>query len=246
MSAVIVIVPTYNEFDNIGLLLSKLLTLSSRINVIVVDDNSPDGTAQVAKEWVRRSPDKVMLIQRERKMGLGTAYLAGFKKALALSPELIVTMDADFSHDPQYIEGMLGHAPGHDLVIGSRYVTGGSVLDSPWHRRLLSRSANQLARTALALQPNDVTAGFRAYRANELAKLDLEQILSDGYSFLIEMLFLCQTAGWRIKEIPIAFKDRAHGISKISRKEIVKALLTIGRLLVRRPFPQRRAASGQR
>lgn len=223
---VTVLLPTYNEADNISLLLPELLALP--LSVCVVDDNSPDGTGDIAAEWAAREP-RVSVVRRAGKLGLGTAYLAGFAWALEHGAEAVMTMDADFSHHPRYIPAILAAAENADVVIGSRYVPGGDVL-YPFHRRLLSKTANFVARAALGLRAHDCTAGFRLYRADVLRKVPLDRIRSNGYSFLVEMLTFAQRAGIRIAEVPIIFADRERGVSKISSREVAKGMLTVARL----------------
>lgn len=227
---VTVVLPTYNEAENINLLIPELLALP--LNVCVVDDNSPDGTGDIAAEWAAREA-RVTVVRRPGKLGLGTAYVAGFKRALADGAEGVMTMDADFSHHPRYIPAILKAAETADLVIGSRYVPGGDVL-YPFHRRFLSKTANFVARTALGLKPRDCTAGFRLYRAETLARVPIDRIRSNGYSFLVEMLTYAQRARIHIAEVPIVFADRVRGASKISSREVIKGMLTVGRLFVRR------------
>lgn len=229
-----VIVPTYNEADNIDNLVSQLLALPVELGVLVVDDNSPDGTGDLADAWQRQHPERVFVIHRAGKLGLGTAYVAGFKKALALGAKRIMTMDADFSHDPRYIPDMVALSREKHVVIGSRYVPGGGSHNCTWKRILLSKGANFLARSLLGLQARDATAGFRLYRREVLESIPLDQIFSSGYSFLVEMLFLCQRRGWQIGEVPIIFEDRRKGKTKISRNEVIKAQYTLLRLFVRR------------
>lgn len=230
-----VIVPTYNEADNLDDLLTQLLALPVSLGVIVVDDNSPDGTGQLAAAWTTARPEQVHVIHRPRKMGLGTAYIAGFKKAVhELEAKRIMTMDADFSHNPRYIPDMIALSEKKHLVIGSRYVPGGGSLNCTWKRVLLSRIANMVARSLLGLKARDTTAGFRLYRREVLASIPLDQIFSSGYSFLVEMLFMCQRRGWQVGEVPIVFEDRRKGKTKISRQEVLKAQYTIFRLFIRR------------
>lgn len=222
-----VVVPTYNESDNIGILAQEILSLP--VQLVIVDDNSPDGTGEIADEWARKD-SHVFVLHRPRKMGLGTAYVVGFKRALSLGADRVITMDADFSHHPRYISALLTRSETADLVIGSRYVDGGGALNCTLARRALSRSANIFARLALGLRAHDCTAGFRCYRREVLESIDLDTIFSDGYSFLIEMLYRSQKMGHKIEEVPIIFKDRRRGASKISRGEILKALYTVIRL----------------
>ena len=224
---VTVVLPTYNEAENITLLLPALLALP--LDVLVVDDNSPDGTGDIAAEWAAREP-RVTVLRRPGKLGLGTAYVAGFKAALARGAEGVLTMDADFSHHPRYIPAILAAAEQADLVIGSRYVPEGDVL-YPFHRRFLSKTANCVARAALGLRAHDCTAGFRLYRADVLRKVPIDRIRSSGYSFLVEMLTYAQRAGVRIAEVPIIFADRERGVSKISNQEVAKGMMTVARLV---------------
>lgn len=226
----LVVLPTYNEAENLELLLPELLALP--VEVCVVDDNSPDGTGQLAAAWAAREA-RVHVIQRPGKLGLGTAYVSGFHYALERGYEGVLTMDADFSHHPRYIPAMLEAAHDADLVIGSRYVPGGEVR-YPFHRRFLSRAANWVARNALGLRAQDCTAGFRLYRAEVLRHVPIDTIRSNGYSFLVEMLNAVQQRGFRVREVPIIFEDRVRGTSKISYGEILRAVGTVGRLWVKR------------
>ncbi len=225
----LVILPTYNERENIARLVPDLLALPNGVHILIVDDNSPDGTGQLADEFSSKH-ERVHVIHRAGKLGLGTAYIAGFKYALEVGFDCILTMDADYSHQPQYVPGLIAGIQSADLVIGSRYVSGGCVVDSPLARRLLSRGANLFARLVLGLHTRDCTTGFRCYRREVLESMDLDAIFSDGYSFLIETLYIVQQAGWKVTEVPIQFKDRRQGVSKISRAEIFKALYTVVRL----------------
>lgn len=230
-----VIVPTYNEADNLDELLSQLLDLPTPIGAIIVDDNSPDGTGDMAERWAADNPGRVHVVHRPAKMGLGTAYIAGFKKAInELGAERILTMDADFSHNPRYIPDMISLSRTKHVVIGSRYVPGGGTRNCTQKRIFLSRGANVVARGLLGLKARDATAGFRLYRREVLQSIPLDEIFSSGYSFLVEMLFLCQRRGWQIGEIPIIFEDRRKGQTKISRQEILKAQYTVLRLFWRR------------
>ncbi len=229
-----IVLPTYNEFDNLTRLIPELLALPGDLRVLVVDDNSPDGTGALADQFAAAQPGRVAVLHRPGKLGLGTAYLAGFQRAFELGADFILTMDADFSHHPSYIPAMLARSATADLVIGSRYVPGGGAVDSPMLRRLLSRLANFVGHGLLNLHARDMTAGFRLYRRAVLDSIPLDRIFSSGYSFLIEMLFLVEQRGWRVAEVPILFRDRTHGQSKISRNEIYKALYTVARLTYRR------------
>lgn len=231
----VVIVPTYNEADNIHDLISQLLALPVNLQVLVVDDNSPDGTGKLVDEIAAARPGLVHVIHRPGKMGLGTAYIAGFKKALnELDATRIMTMDADFSHNPRFIPAMIELSQKKHVVIGSRYVPGGGSLNCTWKRVMLSKMANMSAKALLGLKAKDTTAGFRLYRREVLASIPLDRIFSSGYSFLMEMLFMCQRRGWQIGEVPIIFEDRRKGKTKISRQEIFKAQYTVIRLFLRR------------
>lgn len=229
----VVVVPTYNERDNIDILIEELLALPDNVSVINVDDGSPDGTGEAADAWAAKT-DRVRVIHRPGKLGLGTAYIAGFKYALAADYDRILTMDADFSHHPRYIPSMLALSAERDMVIGSRYVPGGGTLRCTWKRRALSQGANTFAKLMLGLEALDCTAGFRCYRREVLEAIDLDAIFSNGYSFLIEMIYYVQRAGYRVGEVPIIFEDRRRGTSKISQNEVWRALQTVGRLSVRR------------
>lgn len=224
-----VIIPTYNEKDNIAALVEQILSIDLKPRVIIVDDNSPDGTGQVAAGLARQYP-RVSVIHRRGKLGLGTAYIAGFKQALSEGAERLITMDADFSHHPAYISGLVTLADQCHITIGSRYVPQGGVLNWSWRRRFLSWGANLFARMILGLKAHDCTAGFRCYRREVLLTIDLDQIFSNGYSFLVEMIFKCQRRGYTVGEIPIIFTNRERGQSKISQREIYKAMLTVARL----------------
>ena len=229
-----VIIPTYNERDNLAELIAQILELDIQAHVVVVDDNSPDGTGQLADELAAQN-GRVQVVHRPAKLGLGTAYVAGFKQALADAADRVVTMDADFSHNPRYIPALVSLTESHHLGIGSRYVPGGGVT-ADWgiHRKFLSWGANHFARLMLGLRANDCTAGFRCYRREVLHSIELDHIFSNGYSFLIEMLFKCQRMGYSTGETPITFENRHHGDSKISQAEIFKAMYTVLRLTVAR------------
>ncbi len=240
----IVIIPTYNEAENVPPLVERILSLEEGVDVLIVDDNSPDGTGDVA-DAIARETSRVQVIHRPRKLGLGTAYTAGFMRALEQGHDRILTMDADFSHNPRYIPTLLRLTETNDLAIGSRYVPGGGVRLWGWHRRLLSRGANLFARTMLGLHAHDCTAGFRCYRANVLETVDPRSIRADGYSYLLEMLWRVQKAGFSIAETPIVFTDRRRGASKISQTEIFHAAGTVFRLAFTNPAQASRPATSQ-
>ena len=234
----VVIVPTFNERENLALLLTSLLELPEKVSIIVVDDNSPDGTGKIADDWAKRF-DRIHVIHRPGKLGLGTAYVAGFRHALGAHHKKIMTMDADFSHDPRFVPALIVKSASFDVVIGSRYVPGGGTKNCTFKRKALSRVANGFAKLALGLRARDCTAGFRCYRRAVLESIDISSIKSNGYSFLIEMLYLVQNAGWSIGEAPILFEDRLRGKSKISQKEVYRAVQTVARLLRSRVTGQR-------
>jgi dolichol-phosphate mannosyltransferase len=226
----LMIVPTYNEKENLAKLVSRLRALPDNIHVLVVDDNSPDGTGAIA-DGLAAVDRGVHVIHRSGKLGLGTAYKAGFDYGLAQNFRYLCTMDADFSHSPESVPDLVAKAAsGYDLVIGSRYVSGGAVVGSTPIRKLISYGANWLARLVLGVNVHDCTAGFRCYRRQVLETIALDAIFSNGYSFLTEMIFLCQQAGFRIGEVPITFVNRTEGASKISKTEIYKAFYTLIRL----------------
>ncbi|MGH2536704.1 MAG: polyprenol monophosphomannose synthase [Candidatus Promineifilaceae bacterium] len=230
-----IVIPTYNEADNLGDLVAQLLALPIPVAAIIIDDNSSDGTGQLADRLAAAYPGRVHVVHRPAKLGLGTAYIAGFQKALDdLSADMVLTMDADFSHQPHYVPQLIAAGRKAHLVIGSRYAAGGGSQGCTWKRVLLSRAANWSARALLGLRANDATAGFRLYRRAVLESIPWDDIRSSGYSFLIEMLFLCQRRGWSIAEVPIIFEDRRKGSTKISRQEIFKAQWTLARLCLRR------------
>jgi dolichol-phosphate mannosyltransferase len=231
----LVVLPTYNERENIEALIEEVLANAPAANILVIDDSSPDGTADLAQTMADKD-ERISILRRPRKLGLGTAYVAGFKRALAGRYQYVVTMDADFSHHPRHLPAILGEAgqPGVDMVIGSRYVKGGGVVGWGPHRRLLSFGANTFARTTLRLTPHDCTGAYRCYSRRILKALDFETVRSHGYSALIELLWHFQMAGHRIHEVPITFADRELGQSKISRSEVTRALTTVLRLRFRK------------
>lgn len=230
-----VVIPTYNEQENIGALIPQIIA-DPRFNVLVVDDNSPDGTGQVVAA-LAQTCDQVKLIVRPGKLGLGTAYVAGFKHALADGAQFIFEMDADFSHNPSYLPLLLAAAEtSYDVALGSRYVPGGGTTDWGLVRRAISRGGSLYARTILGLSVKDCTGGFRCYRRQVLESIDLDTVRSNGYSFQIEMLYRAWQNNFRIGEIPIVFPDRRVGASKMSRQIVLEAMLMVWRM---RFFPGR-------
>lgn len=225
----LVIVPTYNERENIDPLLERLLALPYGLDVLVVDDGSPDGTADLVKTWMARDP-RVHLLQRPGKMGLGSAYREGFRYALAHGAEYIFEMDADFSHDPDAIGGFLEAAKDADIVLGSRYLHGVTVVNWPLSRLILSYSANLYSRIVTGLPLADATGGFKCFRRRALEGIALDRVKTEGYGFQIEMSYRCWRKGFRIKEIPIVFVDRRAGVSKMNKRIILEAALLVWKL----------------
>lgn len=223
-----VVIPTYNEHDTIEPLLEQILALP-RFRVLVVDDGSPDGTGDLVAAQAREEP-RVGLLAREGKQGLGTAYLAGFRRALAEGAQYIFEMDADFSHDPSYLPQLLAATEHYDLVLGSRYVPGGGTTDWGVIRQMISRGGNMYARLVLGLPVVDATGGFRCYRRQVLETVPLDAVRSNGYSFQIELVYRTLRAGFRIGEVPIIFPDRRVGQSKMSRRIVVEALINVWKL----------------
>jgi len=235
MAKALVVIPTYNEADNIQRVIPLVLKQSEEIDVLVVDDNSPDGTAQLVKEMMP-GKGRVHLIERERKMGLGTAYVAGFKFAIEHSYSFVFEMDADFSHDPAELPNFLGRTGECDLVIGSRYINGVRVLNWPIQRLLLSYFANVYTRIVTGLPLKDATGGFKCYKRAVLEAVDLDAVKSNGYAFQIEMSFRAWKKGYRLEEIPIIFLDRRSGSSKMSKNIVYEAFFLVWSLRLRSMF----------
>jgi dolichol-phosphate mannosyltransferase len=225
----IVIVPTYNEAENIANLINKIFSVDSNLNILVIDDNSPDGTAEIVKRISEKDP-RVHLIKRPGKLGLGTAYIEGFKYALANGYEAIFEMDADFSHNPEDIPRFLDALEDADLVIGSRYLTGVNVINWPLRRLMLSYFANLYTRIITGMPVRDATGGYKCFRAEALKQIDLDKIKTNGYGFQIEMNFRFWAKGFRVKEIPIVFVDRRNGVSKMNKKIILEAVFLVWKL----------------
>ncbi|MGQ9549276.1 MAG: polyprenol monophosphomannose synthase [Roseiflexus sp.] len=227
-----IVIPTYNERENIAELIRSILDFS-RFRVLVVDDNSPDGTASIVADIAADEP-RVGLLLRPAKRGLGSAYVAGFRRALTEGAAYICEMDADFSHDPAYLPQLLAAAETrYDLVLGSRYVPGGGTTDWGVVRRMISRGGNLYARAILGLPVMDATGGFRCYRRRVLETINLDDIQSNGYAFQIELVYRAMRAGFRIGELPIIFPDRRVGRSKMSKRIVLEALINVWRLRFR-------------
>ncbi|HEU5359398.1 MAG TPA: polyprenol monophosphomannose synthase [Gemmatimonadales bacterium] len=219
----LVVIPTYNEAANLPQIVPAVLARDPRLEVLVVDDNSPDGTGQLADRLAAADP-RVHVLHRAAKEGLGRAYLAGFRWALARDFALIFEMDADFSHDPKYLPDFLAAIGEADLVLGSRYSGGVNVVNWPMSRLLLSWSANKYVRWVAGLPLTDSTGGFKCFRREVLAAIDLDDVRSNGYAFQIEMSFRAWRKGFRLKEIPIVFVDRVEGQSKMSKRIVREAV----------------------
>uniref|UniRef100_A0A832MIT2 Polyprenol monophosphomannose synthase n=1 Tax=Eiseniibacteriota bacterium TaxID=2212470 RepID=A0A832MIT2_UNCEI len=225
----VVVLPTYNERDNVGPMLDQLMALPYGLHVLVVDDRSPDGTAAVVRERMAAEP-RIHLHERAGKLGLGSAYREGFRIALDHGAEYVFEMDCDFSHDPAAIADFLREAEHADLVLGSRYLHGVTVVNWPLQRLILSYSANVYSRLVTGLPVRDATGGFKCFRRRALEAVRLDRVKSDGYAFQIEMSFKVWKRGFRIKEIPIVFVDRRAGVSKMNRRIIWEAAWMVWRL----------------
>ena len=238
MSETLVIIPTYNEADNIVRLIPHLLGLEEQVDILVVDDGSPDGTASEVRQLQKKFGDRVHLIEREGKLGLGTAYVTGFHYALDRSYLYICEMDADFSHDPGDVLRLIREVrKGNcDVAIGSRYIDGISIINWPLSRLILSYSANMYARLITGLPVRDTTAGFKCISRKVLEKIELNKIRSNGYSFQIEVHFRACKAGFSLKEISIIFRERKEGVSKMSKKIVREAVWMVWVLKIRSIF----------
>ncbi|MBN2053966.1 polyprenol monophosphomannose synthase [bacterium] len=226
----LIIVPTYNEKDNIGILLKRVMAHSERFSVLIIDDSSEDGTLDVVNEWRRVHPDRIHVIQRPAKLGLGSAYIRGFRFVLETGYDPVFQMDADLSHDPDVLPVFMNAIRGADMVVGSRYLNGVSVVNWPLWRLLLSHFANRYARFVTGVRLTDITTGYTCLRRHVLEHVSLDTMRSEGYSFQIELKFLVQKKGYTIREIPIIFVDRQRGQSKLNRNIITEALGLVIRL----------------
>lgn len=233
-TSVLVVTPTYNERENLPVLAAGVLAHAG-YRLLVVDDGSPDGTGAIADELAAAHPGRVEVLHRTGPRGLGRSYVDGLKLAVARSDvQLICQMDADLSHDPAYLPSLAAAAAEHDVVIGSRYLNGVSVVNWPLHRIFLSAFANRYIRAVTSLTPRDCTSGFRCWRREALARLPLDGMVSDGYAFLVEMLYEATRRGCRVGEVPIIFVERRVGHSKVSTPVLVESLITPWRLRFRR------------
>lgn len=231
-----VVLPTYNEAENLPLMIDALLALPVPVNILIVDDGSPDGTGEIAERLASEQRGRISVLHRTEKGGLGTAYIAGFKRAIDLGAEYIIQMDCDFSHQPKYVPELIAKLEaGYDVVCGSRYARGGSV-DKTWgpYRKLLSWFANAVyVRILLAVPVSDATGGYRIWRRETLIGMGLERIHSNGYVFQVEIVYVASRLGYRITEIPIYFPDRVRGQSKMGSGIIIEAALRVWQLMYR-------------
>ena len=230
---IVVVVPTYNERDNLPILARGILTHPG-YGLLVVDDASPDGTGQVADGLAAQYPGRVEVLHRTGPRGLGRSYVDGLRHALKGRARLIVQMDADLSHNPEYLPALSEATADHDVVIGSRYLTGVSVVNWPLHRIFLSAFANRYVRAVTQVSATDCTSGFRCWRREALERLPLDSMVSNGYAFIVEMLFEASRQGCRIGEVPIIFVERRQGQSKVSGRVLAESLIVPWRLLLRR------------
>ena len=228
----LVVVPTYNEHDNLPILVQGVL-VHEGFRMLIVDDGSPDGTGALADTLAAAHPGRIEVMHRTGPRGLGRSYVDGLRRALETDAQLIFQMDADLSHNPEYLPALAAGAETFDVVIGSRYLNGVSVVNWPLHRIFLSAFANRYIKGVTRLSPSDCTSGFRCWRREALAKIPLNQVASAGYAFLVEMLFRAAQNGSRIGEVPIIFVERRQGQSKVSKKVLLESLITPWRLRLR-------------
>ena len=233
---VLIVTPTYNERDNLPLLVAGVLKHEGA-RILVVDDGSPDGTGAIADQLARDNPGRIEVMHRTGPRGLGRSYVDGLQHAIAEGrAEFICQMDADLSHNPEYLPDLIGAAAAHDLVIGSRYLHGVSVVNWPLHRIFLSAFGNRYIRFITSLSTTDCTSGYRCWRREALARMPIANMVSDGYSFLVEMLYEAQRRGLRIGEVPIIFIERRQGQSKLSSNVLIESLIMPWRLVLRSRF----------
>jgi len=240
----LVIIPTYDERDNLPRLIAAVHEVVPQVHVLVVDDNSPDGTGQLADEIAARDP-RVHTLHRAGKMGLGTAYIAGFRWALERDYRFVFEMDADFSHQPKYLPELLAATADADLVLGCRYIPGGGTEDWTWFRRFVSKGGNLYARTVMGLPFRDLTGGFKCFRRSVLETIDLSAVASKGYAFQIELTYRTHLAGFRIAEVPIVFPDRRVGQSKMSGRIVREAMINVVKLRLSRKLRRDARATKQ-
>jgi dolichol-phosphate mannosyltransferase len=232
MTPALVIIPTYNERANLPTLVAGLLEHDG-VRVLVVDDQSPDGTGQVADELALSHRGRLSVLHRTSHRGFGRSYIDGIKLAIAEPVDVICQMDADLSHDPKHLPALIAATKNADVAIGSRYIPGGAIVNWPLRRRLLSRFANTYIRAVARVRAHDCTSGYRCWRRDALAALPLDEFFSDGYSFLVEMLFQASRNGYRIAEVPITFVERREGESKVSTGVLIESAITPWRLIAK-------------
>ena len=237
----VVIIPTYNEKENISNIIHALLKLEHQFDILVIDDNSPDGTAAIVERLIEEIPERIHLVKRAGKQGLGTAYIAGFKWALQHDYEYVIEMDADFSHRPEDLVPLYNACAndGADLSVGSRYISGVNVVNWPMGRVMMSYYASAYVRIITGMKVRDTTAGFVCYRREVLEAIDLDSIRFKGYAFQIEMKFTAWTLGFRLKEVPIIFTDRTLGTSKMSGGIFTEAFIGVITMKIRSLFSKR-------
>ncbi|MBU2018586.1 MAG: polyprenol monophosphomannose synthase [Bacteroidetes bacterium] len=228
MSKVLVIIPTYNEKENVLLMIERVMSYKRQYHLLIVDDNSPDGTAELVEAEMSRYPNRLFLHKRAGKLGLGTAYIAGFKWSMQRDYSYSIEMDCDFSHNPDDLDRLVENCEkGADLTVGSRYCSGGGVVDWPMNRKLLSYFASVYVRCILWISVKDTTAGFKCYNNEVLKKIELENVPFKGYTFQIYMKYAALKLGFKVEEIPILFKDRERGVSKMSSSIIKEAIFGV-------------------
>ena len=227
MSQALIVIPTYNEIENLQKLVEEVFQkVPESTHILIVDDNSPDGTGDLADVLAEANP-RIHVLHRPRKMGLGTAYVAGFKYGLQREFDVLIEMDSDFSHDPRYLPLFLKEIESTDVIVGSRYIDGGGVINWGLGRKILSRGGSLYARAVLGLPLNDLTGGFNCWRRQVIEAIDLDTIKSDGYSFQIEMKYRAWLKGFKVKEVPIVFEDRQLGKSKMNKKIVFEAVYRV-------------------
>jgi len=237
---ILVVIPTYNEKENLENIVSRIFEVEPKVNILIVDDNSPDGTGKIA-ETLKKTDKRVDVLHRVEKTGLGRAYLDGFRYALKNGADIVFEMDADFSHNPEYLPKFLKEIKDYEVVVGSRYVSGVNVINWPMSRLLLSYFANLYVRWITGMPITDATGGFKCFRRTALERINLNQISSSGYSFQIEVNYLCWKSGMKIKEIPIIFVDRQLGESKMSTGIVREAMLLLWKLRIKSLFTRHAA-----
>jgi dolichol-phosphate mannosyltransferase len=226
MNRTLITVATYNEMENIPRLVEEILAIAPDVDVLVIDDNSPDGTGKLADELASADP-RVHVLHRAGKLGLGTAILAGMRYAIDNGYDLFINIDADFSHHPRYLPAVVAGMNRNDVMIGSRYVRGGATENWPLSRRAVSMAINTLTRILMRLPARDTSGGYRCYRVSKLKEARLDKVISRGYSFQQEVLYRCRQAGCRIGETPIVFADRREGVTKVNTREVVRSIAVI-------------------